>query len=103
MTNVAREYRVATGIPGRDRANVTNVAVRTINVIFPNILDISHEAMDLTIHSLSTSQTYEERLIAAMHILSSYWLIAMFPTCCDWLKMIITKLKGVVSPILVSL
>ena len=82
-----------------DRASVASVAVRTIKGIFPNILDIGHEALDLTIRSLTTSQTYEERFITTMRILSSYWLIVMFPTCCDWQKMIITKLEGAVSPI----
>ena len=86
-----------------DRASVANVAVRTIKVIFPSIVDIGHEALDLTFRSLTTSQNYEERLIATMRILSSFWLIVMFPTCCDWLKMIIAKLKGPVSPIIVSL
>ena len=40
---LAREYGVATELPVatmRDRASVNNVAVRTIKVIFPNILDI---------------------------------------------------------------
>lgn len=40
---LAREYGIATELPVaamRDRASVNNVALRTIKVIFPNILDI---------------------------------------------------------------
>ena len=82
---LAREYGIATELPVtamHDRASVNSVALRTIKVIFPNILDIGcfshtldhvgakfntpfshqiYEALDLAICTLTMCQTSVER------------------------------------------